>query len=115
MEAIMRQSFLLFFILLLSLVIVSQAQEDYEPEPDTPADNECYSGGTMQSNCDTEWEWQCGWYMARFNNGVYTREEVPVWCSILLPRDLAADEAGAGGFPFPTCTATSTSGVTSTY
>ncbi len=68
------------------------------PEPNTSNDNECYTGGTMAGKCDNgfhadgsatgaevEWAWKCGWYMARFNDGTLTREQVPDECGILLP------------------------------
>ena len=68
------------------------------PEPLTSDDNECYTGGTMAGKCDNgfhadgsvtaaevEWAWNCGWYMARFNDGTIDREQVPDECESLLP------------------------------
>ena len=68
------------------------------PEPETRADNECYSGGRMAGKCDNgfhadgsvtsdevAWAWRCGWYMARFNDGTFPRDAVPNDCASLLP------------------------------
>jgi hypothetical protein len=73
------------------------------PEPLTRADNECFAGGTMEGKCDNgfradgtvmeadiAWAWACGWYMARFNDGTLSRDEVRTDCSILLPAENTA-------------------------
>lgn len=101
---------------LLALLCISmnlQAQDNSVPS-ETPADNECYAGGTMEGKCDTEWEWQCGWYMARYNRSVFGSSGVPTWCDSLLALN-TGDPFGFPSFPFATCTATSASGVTSLY
>lgn len=54
-------------------------------EPNTAADNACYEGGVMAGKCTTDWHWTCGWYLARFTNGQFAREQVPVTCAGLLP------------------------------
>ncbi|MBZ0305232.1 MAG: hypothetical protein K8I82_04105, partial [Anaerolineae bacterium] len=53
--------------------------------------------------CDTEWEWTCGWYLARFEAGV--NSGVPASCQILvdlIPKP-PQDEAVAAGGGGPTC------------
>jgi hypothetical protein len=56
------------------------------PECGTRADNECYEGGTMAGKCDNEWLWKAGWEIARFNDGLMTREQVnPEWAFLLPP------------------------------
>jgi hypothetical protein len=55
------------------------------PECFTHADNECYAAGTMDGKCTNDWEWKAGWYIARFNEGSMTREEVPAEFQFLLP------------------------------
>jgi hypothetical protein len=61
------------------------AADDSQPEPGTPEDNACYDGGLMAGKCDTDWEWNGGWYLARFLTGSITRQEVPVIYESLLP------------------------------
>lgn len=40
-------------------------------------DNECYSGGSMAGMCESEYEWELGWWLARFYQGHVEREEIP--------------------------------------
>lgn len=56
----------LLLILVFALLIpigITTAQE-----PGTKADNACYEGGSMAGKCDTEWEWVCGYYLARWES-----------------------------------------------
>jgi hypothetical protein len=94
----MKKLLLILVLLSFALPVAAQEQAAEEPEPYTRADNECYEGGTMEGQCnrdidgdgvvsqsEIDWAWNCGWYMSRFNDGVFTRGEVPSWCAILLP------------------------------
>jgi hypothetical protein len=94
----MQKLLLLLLIFAIALPFMAQEQEAEEPAPYTRADNECYAGGTMEGQCnqdmdgdglvsqaEIDWAWNCGWYIARFNDGLYSRTDVPAWCSILLP------------------------------
>jgi hypothetical protein len=68
----------------------------------TPDDNECYAGGTMAGKCESEWDWKGGWYMARFNAGDLSREQVPAdWQMLLppLPPPPPPVSSGGGGDP----------------
>lgn len=62
---------------------------DDQGNPNDPTGNDranaCYDGSTMEGKCGTEWAWVCGWYIIRYDAGIYTREEVPATCRILLP------------------------------
>lgn len=80
------------------------------PECGTRADNECYPGGTMAGKCDNEWLWKAGWEIARFNDGLLTREQVnPAW-AFLLPPPIAPVPGDSGG---GTCTIEVPSATTS--
>ncbi len=98
----MKQRFglLLGLVLVLCLVVPAYAQDvSTTPVPGTRADNECYTGGTMEGKCggngfhadgshtqaEVDWAWKCGYYMARFNDGKISRTDVPSECGILLP------------------------------
>ena len=70
---------------LLALTMVSTAQEQTPAE--TPQENACYAGGSLEGKCDwptdaeDEWAWSCGWYIARVENGVISQAGVPDWCN----------------------------------
>jgi hypothetical protein len=85
---------LICILLLMVVSIPLYAQE-------TPEDNECYDGGTMAGKCDTDWAWTCGWYLARFNQGIFTREQVPLTCHILLPPPAPSVPAASADIPLP--------------
>jgi hypothetical protein len=88
---------LVVFILGFGLPTLAQDNKD-TTDPFTPADNECYDGGTLEGKCntldvngdyvvdqrDTDWMWTCGWYLARFNDGRMRRLQVPEGCRIIL-------------------------------
>jgi hypothetical protein len=71
-------------LLMLALTLTALANEP-QPEPGSRADNECNPGGTMAGKCTNDWEWKGGWYIARFNEGLLKREEVPTEYQFLLP------------------------------
>ena len=63
------------------------------PECFTRDDNECYTGGVLEGQCDSEWEWIAGWYLARFNRGLISRDQFPAEYSSLLPTVGSTDAA----------------------
>jgi hypothetical protein len=72
---------ILLMLLVMAVPITAQ-------QPGTPEDNACYPGGEMEGQCDTLWEWECGWYLARWTtNGGYGNASnfFPDWCGSLLP------------------------------
>jgi len=76
---------LLSSVLLLSVIVAIIASAN-EPKPETPEDNACYAGGEMDGKCDTDWEWTCGWYLARWitAGGWYGDFVMPTDCLILI-------------------------------
>lgn len=76
---------LVLLIALFALTLASAAQEETVTE--LPEDNACYAGGSLEGKCDwptdaeDEWAWTCGWYIARAENGVIWRADVPEWCN----------------------------------
>jgi hypothetical protein len=82
---------LIILVLAFSFSAALVMGSDDEGNPNDPFTNDranaCYEDGTMASKCDTEWEWICGWYMIRFDAGIFTREEIPATCRVLLPGE----------------------------
>lgn len=50
-------------------------------------DNWCYPGGPWaDGRCQTDWHWNCGWYMAHYESGDLSRAQVEKTdCRSLLP------------------------------
>jgi hypothetical protein len=76
-------------LLLILLSIFSLALPASAQEPGTPEDNACNPGGLMEGDCTSEWHWECGYYLARWqaNGGWRTLPFFPNWCApaVLLP------------------------------
>ena len=68
-----------------------------------PRANACYDGGTMEGKCDTEWEYNAGWYLIRFEYGIITRNNFPAEYASVLPSLVQITPAG-----MPTSTALNT-------
>jgi hypothetical protein len=57
---------------------------------ESPLDNACYTGGSMEGKCDwptqdeEDWAWNCGWYVARYDQGLFTPNQVPEWCNFFF-------------------------------
>jgi hypothetical protein len=70
---------------LLALTLASAAQDENTGE--SPEDNACYAGGSLDGKCDwptdaeDEWAWTCGWYIARVESGVIPEHDIPKGCS----------------------------------
>lgn len=90
-------------ILVLIFVLGSLAISAQELPEDA---NACNEGGSMEGKCNVDfngdgeisefevtWAWTCGWYMARYDAGIFSRNQVPVFCESLLP----AEVEGTGG------------------
>jgi hypothetical protein len=79
----------LFFVLLVfSFSILAFALDD-QGNPNDPNVNEranaCYEDGSMAGKCDSDWEWEGGWYLIRFQSGLISRADFPAQYAILLP------------------------------
>lgn len=76
-------------ILALSLAITFADGFDDQGNPNDPNENEsanaCFEEGSMDGKCVTNWEWECGWYLIRFEYGLLSREDFPAGCASLLP------------------------------
>lgn len=84
------------FVIGLSVTVFAQdGASDYcTADPDdgsglaecgSPTDNECYAGGVLEGKCDSPWLWNAGWYLARFNQGLISREDFPDFYGGVLP------------------------------
>ena len=84
-----------------------------QPPPDVAdSANACAAGGTMAGKCSvddpgficppevsdcqaySDMLWRAGWYLIRFEQGVFTRDEIPDVFQWLLPPPAAADADG---------------------
>jgi hypothetical protein len=107
MESIMKRRLFVILALVVFFIPVSVSLADTglddQGNPNDPAvnarANACYPGGAMEGKCDTEWEWTCGWYLIRYNAGMYSRSQVPATCASLLPPVLK----GAKTYPTVGC------------
>ena len=93
-----KVSITIVLLVLFSVSALIAAQEGYNPEPFTPEDNACYEGGSMwrdpseSDGCTTDWHWECGWYVARYEADVYTEDDIPAWCDSLINMGALSDD-----------------------
>ncbi|MBN8594949.1 MAG: hypothetical protein J0M33_24565 [Anaerolineae bacterium] len=75
------------FVTLLSVLHVLAADEVPSNDPTVNENaNACYEGGSMAGKCgDDIVLWQAGWYLIRFEAGIYTRETFPTGFAWVLP------------------------------
>lgn len=95
------------------LILAGSSLAQDPPEPNTPADNACYTGGDMEGKCDTDWEWRCGWHLARWqaDGGWFGAYPMLDECVSLLPPRPVVDRqqqqpAAPMVFPSAGCIAT---------
>ena len=79
----------LMLVLMMGMSMV-RADEKHTPKPGTAEDNECYPGGVLyreenQDGCPTLWYWKAGWFLARFNQGLISRQDFPKEFASVLP------------------------------
>lgn len=99
-----RLTFLLvmMIVIVVGAVFVIGAQDDQgtDNNPATnPRANACYADGTMATQCDTEWEWKCGWYLIRYETGVIDQANFPTDCTVLLPAEVPPVNIISGCLP----------------
>ncbi len=98
----MKKVIVLFslMVLAISFLPIAAQESDYTPPPQTPADNECYDGGTLAGKCNTTdangdgiisegeqtYMWECGWALARYNRWIMPKDAVPERCYSFLPE-----------------------------
>jgi len=80
--------FLPIVLILIFATVLVQAEDDMGNVND-PGENDranaCYDDGSLAYKCDTDWEWECGWYLIRFEYDSLSRDNFPDWCASLLP------------------------------
>jgi hypothetical protein len=116
-EFILKKRVAILVLLLLSIfpisMIFSNPGFDDRGNANDPAlnprANACYEGGVMENKCTTDWDWNCGWYLIRFDAGMIARAAFPPACTGLL----SAAPAVSTPVP-PTRTVTPTRTPTST-
>ncbi len=90
-----KYSLIIFIMLLItgfSVFAVDDQGNENDPNDNARA-NACYEDGSLANKCDTPWEWECGYYLIRFQYGLLSPEAFPSACASLL---------SAGGASVPT-------------
>lgn len=86
----LRLLWLITLVLLLAVSLMAVAQGT---TAESPEDNACYTGGSLEGKCDwptekeDEWAWDCGWYIARYDTGVFTLGQIPEWCNYFIATE----------------------------
>src|SRR5436189_5539374 len=92
-------------VLILALILVLGALAVYAADDNdsnsNPNANACFEGGSMAGKCNVDrseerrvgkvgvnWAWECGWYMIRYDVGLFS--EVPGRCKTLIPAEVPA-------------------------
>ena len=89
----LKKTFFITIVMLIILVITSMLifAKDDRGNSNDPTSNEranaCYDDGSMAGKCDTELEWQAGWYLIRFEHGLIERDDFPDWLVWVLPPE----------------------------
>ncbi|GAB1421119.1 hypothetical protein MASR2M15_12600 [Anaerolineales bacterium] len=84
-------------------------------DPSTNLDaNACFEGGSLAGRCTTDWDWICGWYLIRFEEGLIRPDQVPDYCQSLLLGSTGQTSGLPGGGPGSIPTSGATSFPTST-
>lgn len=90
----MRLRLFLFVLAMASLATLTFAQT-----PD-PKDNACYPGGSMEGRCENELHWNAGWYRARWESKLITRDDIPFIYQWVVPAPppvfVGESESGSG-------------------
>jgi hypothetical protein len=80
---------MLLVLLSISGAVMAEAGFDDEGNPNNPAVNEranaCYEGGSLEGKCDTQEEWDAGWYLIRYQVNMISRENFPIQYIWILP------------------------------
>ncbi|MGJ3237931.1 MAG: hypothetical protein ACFE0Q_04425 [Anaerolineae bacterium] len=67
--------------------------------PNNPTTNDranaCFEDGSMAGRCETELDWQAGWYLIRYEYGLITREAFPQWAVWVLPVEPEPEPVGS--------------------
>jgi hypothetical protein len=93
----------LLAITVMSGVVMAQSGLDDEGNPNDPRMNEranaCYDGGSLAGKCDTQVEWDAGWYLIRYQNNMISRQNFPLQYIWVLPEEISI--VTAPGVPTP--------------
>ena len=54
--------------------------------------NACYEDGSLAGKCSDPASWTAGWYLIRYEYGIFSRDEVPVWVLWVLPPEAVPEE-----------------------
>ncbi len=88
---------ILVVVLAMPLLFIQAGESvDDRGNPNDPAVNEranaCYAGAALEGKCHTEDEWIAGWYLIRFQYGIFSRDDVPEQYQWVLPTEPVATQ-----------------------
>lgn len=78
MRRVMLPIIIVFGLVLLGIIALAQGV-DRSNEP-----NACFDGGSMAGKCETMQAWICGWYVYRYEQGVFGADKVLAECLPLI-------------------------------
>ena len=84
-------------LMLVAGMIAMAAETPNDPRVNFGA-NACYSGGTLEGKCDTEYMWIAGWYLIRYEAGLIGADQMPDAYKWLLDQAVT-DSAPSGPEP----------------
>jgi hypothetical protein len=82
------------------LVMAEAGFDDLGVENDPTSNdraNACYEGGTLEGKCDSQLMWDAGWYLIRYEYGIFTRDDVPAWVRWIVPPEVLPEETTSSG------------------
>jgi len=79
-------------VLLGTLLILAESGFDDAGNINDPNENDranaCYEGGTLEGKCITDLEWIAGWYLIRFEFGIFSADDIPAELAWVLPQEI---------------------------
>jgi hypothetical protein len=86
-----RLTIVVLLCLITSLTVLAEVGFDDLGNPNDPNVNEranaCFEGGSMAGRCENELHWTAGWYLIRFEYGIFSRDEVHSLVAWVLPPE----------------------------
>jgi len=99
-----RLMLVLVLLLLTNLTVFADTGVDDQGNPNDPNVNDranaCFEGGSMAGRCEIELHWTAGWYLIRYEYGIFSRDEVHSLVAWVLPPE---PEDVPGGKPISAC------------
>lgn len=96
----------LVFLLFAGIVSAFGLDDRGNPnDPNTnPRANACYAEGAMAGKCDTDWEWNAGWYLIRYQYGLLGLGDIPEIYRGIVTLFIVTPALTSGPSPTPSLT-----------